>query len=45
MNVSAAIMRGDVDTGVGFTNFQRLELEAMTGEPVSMLRIDEERWT
>jgi ABC-type nitrate/sulfonate/bicarbonate transport system substrate-binding protein len=41
MNVSAAIMRGDVDTGVGFTNFQRLELEAMTGEPVSMLRIDE----
>merc|ERR1712128_285180 len=27
MNVTAAILRGDIDTGVGFTNFQRIELE------------------
>lgn len=41
MNVTDAIMRGEVDTGIGFTNFQRIELEELTGEPVSMLRIDE----
>lgn len=41
MNVTAAIMRGEVDTGIGFTNFQRLELEQLSGEPAAMLRIDE----
>jgi ABC-type nitrate/sulfonate/bicarbonate transport system substrate-binding protein len=41
MNVTAAIMRGEIDTGVGFTNFQRLELEHLTGKPAAMLRIDE----
>jgi ABC-type nitrate/sulfonate/bicarbonate transport system substrate-binding protein len=41
MNISSAIARGDVDGGIGFTNFQRIELEAMTGEDASMLRIDE----
>ena len=41
MNVTDAIIRGDVDTGIGFTNFQRIELEELTGEPVGMLRIDE----
>ncbi|EQC37053.1 hypothetical protein SDRG_05281 [Saprolegnia diclina VS20] len=41
MNVTDAIMRGVIDTGIGFTNFQRLELEELTGEPAGMLRIDE----
>jgi ABC-type nitrate/sulfonate/bicarbonate transport system substrate-binding protein len=41
MNVTDAILRGDVDTGIGFTNFQRIELEELSGEPVKMLRIDE----
>jgi len=41
MNVTSAIMRGDIDTGVGFTNFQRIELEELSGEEAGMLRIDE----
>merc|ERR1712008_533657 len=41
MNVTDAIMRGEIDTGIGFTNFQRIELEELSGEPVGMLRIDE----
>ena len=41
MNVTDAIMRNEVDTGIGFTNFQRVELEHLTGEPAGMLRIDE----
>jgi pyrimidine precursor biosynthesis enzyme len=41
MNVTDAIMRGEVDTGIGFTNFQRIELEELTGEKCGMLRIDE----
>ncbi|KAG9405572.1 glycylpeptide N-tetradecanoyltransferase [Aphanomyces cochlioides] len=41
MNVTDAILRGDIDTGIGFTNFQRLELEELSGEPAGMLRIDE----
>lgn len=41
MNVTDAIIRGDVDTGIGFTNFQRIELEELTGEKAGMLRIDE----
>ncbi|TYZ57352.1 hypothetical protein PybrP1_010557 [[Pythium] brassicae (nom. inval.)] len=41
MNVVDAILRGDIDTGIGFTNFQRIELEQLSGEKVGMLRIDE----
>ena len=41
MNVTDAILRGEIDTGIGFTNFQRLELEELSGEPAGMLRIDE----
>eukprot|EP01061_Rhynchopus_euleeides_P023163 TRINITY_DN3770_c0_g1_i1.p1 TRINITY_DN3770_c0_g1~~TRINITY_DN3770_c0_g1_i1.p1 ORF type:complete len:327 (+),score=163.11 TRINITY_DN3770_c0_g1_i1:55-1035(+) len=41
MNITDAIMRGEVDTGIGFTNFQKLELESLTGGEVGMLRIDE----
>jgi ABC-type nitrate/sulfonate/bicarbonate transport system substrate-binding protein len=41
MNVVDAILRGDIDTGIGFTNFQRLELEKLSGEKAGMLRIDE----
>lgn len=41
MNVTDAIMRGEIDTGIGFTNFQRIELEELTGEKAGMLRIDE----
>ena len=41
MNVTAAILRGDIDTGVGFTNFQRIELEELSAEDAGMLRIDE----
>uniref|UniRef100_A0A0G4HXY6 Thiamine pyrimidine synthase n=1 Tax=Chromera velia CCMP2878 TaxID=1169474 RepID=A0A0G4HXY6_9ALVE len=41
MNVTDAIIRGEVDTGIGFTNFQRIELEELTGEEAGMLRIDE----
>eukprot|EP01064_Diplonema_japonicum_P027110 TRINITY_DN388_c1_g1_i2.p2 TRINITY_DN388_c1_g1~~TRINITY_DN388_c1_g1_i2.p2 ORF type:complete len:355 (+),score=145.95 TRINITY_DN388_c1_g1_i2:63-1067(+) len=41
MNVSDAIMRDVVDAGIGFTNFQRIELEELTGEEAGLLRIDE----
>lgn len=41
MNVTDAIIRGEIDTGIGFTNFQRIELEELTGEKCGMLRIDE----
>lgn len=41
MNVTDAIMRGEVDAGIGFTNFQRVELSYLTGQQADMLRIDE----
>lgn len=41
MNVADAIRRGVIDTGIGFINFQKVELEEMCGEEVVMLRIDE----
>lgn len=41
MNVTDAILRGEVDAGVGFTNFQRVELSHLSGEEAGMLRIDE----
>jgi ABC-type nitrate/sulfonate/bicarbonate transport system substrate-binding protein len=40
MNVVDAIARGKVDTGIGFTNFQRIELEHLCGETV-FLRLDQ----
>lgn len=40
MNVSDAICRDVIDTGIGFINFQRLELEHHKGETV-FLRLDE----
>lgn len=40
MNVSDAIRRGVIDTGIGFINFQQVELEAQCGETV-MLRLDQ----
>ncbi|KTC72576.1 thiamine biosynthesis protein NMT-1 [Legionella birminghamensis] len=40
MNVSDAISRGVIDAGIGFINFQRVELEHLSGETV-FLRLDE----
>lgn len=41
MNVADAIRRKVIDTGIGFINFQKIELEEMCKEEVVMLRIDE----
>jgi ABC-type nitrate/sulfonate/bicarbonate transport system substrate-binding protein len=40
MNVTDAIRRGIIDAGIGFINFQQVELEALCGETI-MLRIDQ----
>lgn len=40
MHVTDAIRRGIIDTGVGFMNFQQVELETLCGETV-MLRLDQ----
>lgn len=40
MNVTDAICRGIIDTGIGFINFQRVELESLKGETV-FLRLDQ----
>lgn len=40
MNVTDAICRGVIDTGIGFLNFQKVELEHLKGETV-FLRIDQ----
>lgn len=40
MNVTDAICRNMIDTGIGFVNFQKLELEHLRGETV-FLRIDQ----
>jgi ABC-type nitrate/sulfonate/bicarbonate transport system substrate-binding protein len=40
MNVTDAICRGIIDTGIGFHNFQRIELEHLRGETV-FLRLDQ----
>jgi len=40
MNVTDAICRGIIDTGIGFINFQQVELEYLKGETV-FLRIDQ----
>jgi ABC-type nitrate/sulfonate/bicarbonate transport system substrate-binding protein len=40
MNITDAIYRGRVDTGIGFINFQRVELESLAGETI-FLRIDQ----
>ena len=41
MNVTDAIMRGKIDTGIGFIIFKRIELEEPSGESVGMLCINE----
>lgn len=41
MNVTDAIRRGLIDTGIGFINFQQVELEALCGEETIMLRLDQ----
>jgi ABC-type nitrate/sulfonate/bicarbonate transport system substrate-binding protein len=40
MNVTDAICRNIIDTGIGFINFQKIELEQLRGETV-FLRIDQ----
>lgn len=40
MNVTDAICRNVIDTGIGFTNFQKVELEYLHGE-VTFLRLDQ----
>lgn len=40
MNVVDAIRRGEIDTGIGFINFQKVDLES-DGEEVNFLRIDQ----
>lgn len=40
MHVTDAIRRGVIDTGIGFMNFQQVELEALCGETI-MLRLDQ----
>lgn len=40
MNITDAICRNVVDTGIGFINFQKVELEALKGE-TTFLRIDQ----
>lgn len=41
MNVSDAIYRNIIDTGIGFINFQQVELETLTGEEAILLRLDQ----
>lgn len=41
MNVSDAICRGLIDTGIGFINFQQVELEALSGQETILLRLDQ----
>ncbi len=40
MNVTDAIYRNKIDTGIGFINFQRVELESLAGETI-FLRLDQ----
>lgn len=40
MHVVEALTRGRVDAGIGFINFQQVELEALYGK-VTMLRLDQ----
>jgi ABC-type nitrate/sulfonate/bicarbonate transport system substrate-binding protein len=40
MNVTDAILRGKIDAGIGFINFQKVELEHLGGE-ANLLRIDQ----
>jgi ABC-type nitrate/sulfonate/bicarbonate transport system substrate-binding protein len=41
MNVTDAIYRNIIDAGIGFINFQKVELEALTGEEAILLRLDQ----
>lgn len=40
MNVTDAILKGKIDAGIGFINFQKVELEYLRGETI-FLRIDQ----
>ena len=40
MNVTDAILRGRIDTGIGFINFQKVELE-QSGQETVFLRLDQ----
>lgn len=40
MNVTDAICRGVIDAGMGFINFQQVELESLAGDTI-MLRVDQ----
>lgn len=41
MNVTDAIYRNVIDAGIGFINFQKVELEALTGQEAILLRLDQ----
>ncbi len=41
MNMVDAIVRTNIDIGIGFSNFQQIELETLSGEPTVFLRIDQ----
>lgn len=41
MNVTDAIQRNIIDTGIGFLNFQKIELETLSSEETILLRLDQ----
>ena len=41
MNISDAILRGVVDTGIGFINYQQIESEMLSQEETVLLRLDQ----
>lgn len=41
MNVTDAICRNIIDAGIGFINFQKIELEALSGQETILLRLDQ----
>jgi ABC-type nitrate/sulfonate/bicarbonate transport system substrate-binding protein len=41
MNVTDAILQNKIDVGIGFTNFQQVELEALSGQEAIFLRLDQ----
>lgn len=41
MNVTDAILRNVIDAGIGFINFQKVELEILSGEEAVLLRLDQ----
>lgn len=41
MNVTDAILQNKIDVGIGFTNFQQVELETLSGQETTFLRLDQ----